>query len=230
MRDADLQANTDRYVRESLAKTTGMNAMPWFLMRRMSWYFSRIWIEVSPQRVLWWPGGDLDSAPQRWDHGSATTPASDPSPVGKRRPGRLRPPTDWRPFADRAEHLGAPVLTTVADDRPLPLRTRAVRRTTTGFQVDLPVGVEVTGGPGCLTFHRVGPGLQWQENVVLVGQVAVEGMTAEVTVERALNDWSLAGSGWQRTRAFTRPGRTLRKRLAEEAARRGQPIPTVRRV
>ena len=59
VRDADLQGNTDRYVQQSLAKSSGMNGMPWFLIRRMSWYFSRIWIEVSPESMLWWPGGDL---------------------------------------------------------------------------------------------------------------------------------------------------------------------------
>ena len=229
VRDADLQANTDRYLRESLAKTSGMDGTPWFLMRRMSWYFSRIWIEVMPEAMLWWPGGDLGNTPLRWDAGSATVAASDPAPAGKRRPGRLRPPADWRPFADRAEHLGAPVLTTVTDGRPLPLRTRQARRTDHGFRVDLPTGVKATDGPACLTFHRAGPGLTWQENVVLVGRVRVDGTTAEVTVERALNDWSLAGSTWQRMRAFTSPGRTLRGRLAEEAARRGQPVPTVRR-
>lgn len=228
VRDADLQANTDRYVRESHAKTSRMSATPWFLKRRMGWYFSRIWIEVWPQSMLWWPGGLLDSEPLRWDRGPLTVPPSDPAPTGKRPPGRLRPPVDWRPFADRAQRLGAPVLTTVAHGSPLPLRTRAVRRTAEGFRVDLPVGVAATDGPACLTFHRVGPGLEWQENVVLVGQARVQGTSAVVTVERALNDWSLAGSSWQRMRAFTGPGRSLRRRLAHEADRRGQPVPTVR--
>ena len=84
--------------------------------------------------------------------------------------------------------------------------------------------------PQVLVSAGGGYGLRPVDIELDVRELTVEGTTAEVTVERALNDWSLAGSGWQRTRAFTRPGRTLRKRLAEEAARRGQPIPTVRRV
>lgn len=230
VRDADLQANTDRYLRESLAKTSGMDATPWFLRRRMSWYFARIWIEVWPERMLWWPGGDLDSEPQRWEGGPLTVAPSDPAPAGKRLPSRLRPPVDWRPFADRAQRLRTPVLTTVVNGSPLPLRTRGVQRTTDGFRVDLPAGVAAADGPACLTFHRVGPGLEWQENVVLVGRASVCGTSVEVTVERALNDWSLAGSNWQRMRAFTGPGGSLRRRVAHEAARRGQPVPTVRRV
>lgn len=228
VRDADLQANTDRYLRESLAKTSGMDGTPWFLMKRMGWYFSRIWIEVWPESMLWWPGGDLGRVPLRWDGGPTAVPPSDPAPAGARRPSRIQPPSDWRPFADRAAHLGTPVLTTVTDGRPLPLRARDVQRTAAGFRVDLPMGVTANDGPACLTFHRVGPGLEWQENVVLVGSVRVDGTTAEVTVERALNDWSLAGSKWQRMRAFTGPGRTLRRRVAQEAARRGQPVPVVR--
>jgi hypothetical protein len=120
------------------------------------------------------------------------------------------------------------VLTTVVDGRPVPLRTRDAQRTDTGFRVELPVGAGATDGAACLTFHRVGAGLAWQENVVMVGEVTVHGATADVTVQRALNDWSLAGSRWQRMRAFTGPGRTLRRRVVEEAARRGQPVPTVR--
>ena len=64
MRDADLQAGADRYVRESLRKTSGMDGTPWFLLRRMGWYFSRIWVEVTPESVLWWPGGDLSVEPR----------------------------------------------------------------------------------------------------------------------------------------------------------------------
>jgi len=109
------------------------------------------------------------------------------------------------------------------------VRSRGARRAATGFEVTLPRGVDPVDGPVCLTFHRFGAGLEWQENVVLVGEAVAAGDRLDVRVDRALNDWSLAGSKHQRTRSFLRPGRTLRKRVATEAARRGQPVPKIHR-
>lgn len=230
VRDGDLQSNTDRYVEQSLARTEGMNGMPWFLLRRLDWYFARIWVEVTPERVLWWPRGDLSAAPQEWRAPAPVlTPPSDPAPHGGRLAGRGTPPTDWRPFAERAQHLGNPVVTMVVDGAPLPVRTRAVARTDDGFQVRLPRGIGAVTGPVCLTFHRLGGALKWQENVVLVGQADGSGELLDVRVERALSDWSLHGSQLQRIRSFLGPGKELRRRVEREAERRGQPVPVVSR-
>lgn len=231
VRDADLQAGTDRYVRESLAKTgAGFAGMPWFLVRRLSWYFARIWVEVTPERIVWWPEGDLSRTPEIWTGPpDVAAPASDPAPTGPRLPSRSAPPADWRPFASRAARLGEPVVTMVADGMPLAVPARSAVRTEAGFDLWLPAGVQAAGGPVCLTFHRHGPAMEWQENVVLVGRATGAGDRLSVRVERALNDWSLAGSRRERSRSFLGQGRLLRKRLEAEAARRGQPVPRVRR-
>jgi hypothetical protein len=47
-------------------------------------------------------------------------------------------------------------------------------------------------------------------------------------VERALADWSLAGSRASTAIAFLAAGRSLKPRLKAEAARRGQRVPKVR--
>ncbi|MEV4460475.1 hypothetical protein [Microbispora sp. NPDC049633] len=231
VRDADLQANTDRYVRLSLAKTgTGFAGMPWFLVKRLGWYFARIWVEVTPERIVWWPEGDLSRTPEVWTGpGGVAVPASDPAPAGPRLPSRSAPPPDWRLFADRAARLGEPVVTMVADGMPLAVRVRSAVRTDAGFDLWLPAGVQAAGGPVCLTFHRHGPAMEWQENVVLVGSATGEGDRLSVRVERALNDWSLSGNRRERIRSFYGEGRMLRKRLEAEAARRGQAVPRVRR-
>ncbi|MER6513937.1 hypothetical protein ABT158_44470 [Nonomuraea sp. NPDC001636] len=231
VRDADLQAGTDRYVRESLAKTgAGFAGMPWFLVRRLSWYFARIWVEVTPERIVWWPEGDLSRTPEIWTGPpDVAAPASDPAPTGPRLPSRSAPPADWRPFAGRAARLGEPVVTMVADGMPLAVPARSAVRTEAGFDLWLPAGVQAADGPVCLTFHRHGPAMEWQENVVLVGRATGAGDRLSVRVERALNDWSLAGSRRERSRSFLGQGRLLRKRLEAEAARRGQPVPRVRR-
>ncbi|MFI6316932.1 pyridoxamine 5'-phosphate oxidase family protein [Nonomuraea sp. NPDC050556] len=226
VRDADLQANTDRYVSASVG--SGFAGMPWFVLKGLGWYFARIWVEVTPERMVWWPEGDLSRPPEVWTApGDLVVPASDPAPKGPRLPSRSSPPVDWRPFAERAVRLGEPVVTMVADGMPLVVRSRSAERTETGFDLRLPAGIEAVEGPVCLTFHRFGPAFSWQENVVLVGTATGQGSRLRVRVERALSDWSLPAD--RRVRSFLGEGMQLRKRLRTEAERRGQPVPVVRR-
>ncbi|MGY1616768.1 pyridoxamine 5'-phosphate oxidase family protein [Geodermatophilus sp. SYSU D00691] len=232
VRDGDLQANTDRYLRESRAKLPqAYKGMPAFLLRRLDWYLARIWVQVTPLRVLTWPGGRLDREPEHWKAPAATAaPPSDPAPAGPALPSRSEPPGDWRPFADRIERLGVPVLTVVDPDGwPLPVRCRSSERTPEGYLLEPPTGVRLGGGPACLTAHRHEPDMSQQENVVLVGtaEPAHDGRT-RMRIERALTDWSLTGSRLGRTLGFLAKGKTLRPRLQREAARRGQPAPRVR--
>lgn len=231
VRDADLQSNTDRYLRESRAKLPqAYKGMPAFLLRRLDWYLARIWVHVTPLRVLTWPGGRLDREPEHWEAPAATAaPPSDPAPAGPALPSRSEPPGDWRPFADRAERLGVPVLTVVRPDGwPLPVRCRSAERTPEGYLLDPPAGVPLSGGPACLTAHRHEPDMSQQENVVLVGtaESADDGRML-MRIERALTDWSLTGSRLGRTLGFLSNGKTLRPRLQREAARRGQQVPEV---
>jgi hypothetical protein len=67
VRDADLQAATDRYLRVSSSRLPdAYRGTPDLVARRLAWYFARIWIEVTPTRILWWPHGDLQVAPEVW--------------------------------------------------------------------------------------------------------------------------------------------------------------------
>lgn len=232
VRDADLQANTDRYVRESRAKMPqAYQGMPTFLLRRLNWYLARIWVQVTPLRVLTWSGGRLDRAPQRWEAPAGTTaPPSDPPPRGRSLPSRSVPPADWRPFAARAERLGVPVVTVVgADGWPLPVRCRSVQRAPDGYVLQLPAGVSASQGPACVTAHWYLPDMTNQENVVLVGTAEPAGDDRiAVRIERALTDWSLVGSRVGRTRGFLAQRKALTPRLQTEADRRGQAPPLIR--
>jgi hypothetical protein len=159
-----------------------------------------------------------------------TAPASDPAPGGAPLPAWAAPPADWRPFADRAERLGNPVLT-VRDSAgwPLPLRSTGVRRAGDGFEVRVAAPDNARYGRACLTFHTHAEAFTGQENVVLVGDATPVDGGVHVRVERALSDWSLVGGRLRQMRTFLGNGRLLAPRLAGEAARRGQPVPTVQR-
>src|SRR4029453_3694381 len=64
--DADLDANRERYLRESAAKLpeTVKMAPPKALRRFFDWYYTRIYVHVRPERVYVWPGGDATNEPQ----------------------------------------------------------------------------------------------------------------------------------------------------------------------
>jgi hypothetical protein len=68
-----------------------------------------------------------------------------------------------------------------------------------------------------------------QENQTFIGEVRVGSSEAyDFVVERALADFSITGNKVVRSLGFVRKGRSLKPRLAVEAARRGQPVPSVR--
>src|SRR6187401_1524484 len=85
VRDRDLVATSGRYVRASQARFPEMyEPMPKWVMRRLDWYWTRMWVQVTPTRVLWWEGGDLSRAPQQWLAPDGTdAPPSDRPPTGR---------------------------------------------------------------------------------------------------------------------------------------------------
>lgn len=231
VRDADVQANTDRYLRLVMEKfPEPYRATPRFLLRQMNWYFARIWIEVTPLEIQWWPAGRTTAPPERWEAPPETAaPASDPPPTGPA-PGAWKDaPLEWRRGAAHAiQALGLPVLTVVgADGFPVLCRAQRAALNAAGFQLTLPQSLPAPG-PACLTFHTHAPGMTWQENMEFVGRVEPSAEGVQFHVERRLGDWSLPGSRWSALWSMLRNGQAVKPRLASEARRRGQPVPQVR--
>ena len=220
VRDADLQANTDRYVRLSAQKYPEVTkGQPRFVLRRMAWYYARIWIEVTPLHVRWWPDRNLDEQARSWNAPEGTAaPLSDPAPSGAQPKAWLRPPSSWRPAAAGVcEHLTLHDLTVVdANGFPLCLPVTGTRLVDDGFLVRLGPGAPpLDEGPACLTLHTHAEVFTGQENRTFVGRIVPEdrdaggGVTARLLVERALADWSIAGSRAQTAVGFLRKGRLL---------------------
>ncbi|HXQ62445.1 MAG TPA: pyridoxamine 5'-phosphate oxidase family protein [Acidimicrobiales bacterium] len=237
VRDSDLQANTDRYVRISREKyPAAMKGTPRFVLARMGWYFARIWIEITPLHVLWWPNRNLDVEPRSWHAPEGTAaPLSDPAPSGAQPPAWLPPPASWRDGADRVgDRLPLKDLTVIdANGFPLCLPVMGADLVDDGFVVRLGPGSPAIGeGPACLTMHTHAEVFTGQENRTFVGRVVPgtgrPGTTARVVVDRVLADWSIVGNQARSAVGFLRKGRTLSPRLRTEAARRFQPVPEVR--
>jgi hypothetical protein len=233
VRDADLQANTDRHVRLTLAKIPGaFRGMPKLLPRRLNWYFGRIWIEVTPTHMWWWESKALEQEPREWVAPAGTTaPPSDPAPPGKQPTAWLDAPADWRPAARHTvARLDQHDLCWVgADGFPLSIPVPMVEETKQRFRLRLGRWLPRTPvGPACLTFHTHPEEFTGQENRTFVGEITSDGLDGTFRVERQLADVSLAGNKVVRTLGFFAKGRRLAPRLGPEASRRHQPIPRVR--
>ena len=233
VRDRDLQRNTDRYIRWSLQKVPApWRGIPRSWMRRLDWYWSRIWIEVTPERIDVGVGGHLDEQPKRWEAPAGTIhPESDPSPAGRQPPAWREADPGWPARAARVARDFPPPVVTVMDPDGWPVPFRAVSCTadSEGFDLRMPAGRPVaTVGPGCITFQRHDPDFRDYENAIYTGEVNAGGDAVAFTVERALPDISLTGSWVKRARGFVSNARLVRGRVAMEAARRGQPPPKIR--
>jgi hypothetical protein len=233
--DADLQANTDRYVRMNLARFQTFRLLPAFILRQMDGYFARIWIAVTPLKLLWWPEGDMEATPQQWHAPEGTqAPLCDPPPGPLPTPHKplVDPPTDWRKdIAYAFDRLGTPIITVVDEDGyPVPFRTRGGSLGADGVHLDLLSAMPVDArGRACLTFHtlKVQKGeMVSNENMSFVGEVSGDGGYALFKVERCLPIFSASrdpAGVFSLILSFYRMG----KRLEVEAGRRSQSVPKI---
>jgi hypothetical protein len=233
VRSADLQANTDRYVKASMAKLpAGTRGTPKAVLRRMVPYFARIWVEVTPVRMLLWDSRELDRAPREWRAPAGTAaPPSDPAPAGKQPAPWLPAPADWRGEADRCvRDLDlADISWAGADGWPVSVPAGDVLRSDSGFRFTLgPFAPGSPVGPATLTFHTHTPAFTTQENRTFIGSVHPAGDGYQFEVQRLLADVSLAGNKLTRTMGFLSKIRVLGTRFDAESARFGQPPPVVR--
>ena len=234
VKDTSLQEATDRYVRVAHDKfRTLYRGTPWWYMKRHAWYWVRIWVRVTPFRILWWPDADLDRDPLRWEAADVAVEPSDPEPPG-RAPGAYQSqPSDWRDRAEEAlDHLGTPDLTIVdSHGWPVAFPVHSATRHPHGFRLLTPEGAPVSAiGAACLTFHTHEEVFRGQENAAFVGHVETGEETVIFRVERLLGDFSLGGGTWRRSRSFLGKARLLGPRLEGEVERRGEPMPEIRRI
>ncbi len=224
VRDADLQANVDRYLVEAAYSLA--HGPDWSLAREAVWYWTRIIVEVTPSSITWWDSpAAMGREPQRWEAPAGTEfPLSDPAPPGK--PGQAarweeRP---WRKLAAQAlERRVAGHLSVIdASGFPRPLRVQAIATTDSGFEFDVPADTpwEMTGA-ACMTFGGI---------ETFVGEVhrscSADGRLA-MSVERSLPIFPMTQDMTQLWEPTDDTRAQLMRRLREESQRRGQAIPTI---
>jgi hypothetical protein len=199
-------------------------------------YLARIWVAVTPLKLLWWPNGDLDRPPREWVAPDGTTaPPSDPKPKPLLKPHRVlvSPERDWRErVAFAVGALGPPILTVVdGDGYPVPFRSRKAFIGETAVHLELQPSMPVTpDGRACLTFHTLGMSgstMFSNENLTFIGEVSGDERSAVFDVERELPgvDFKTNVKGFLN---LIRVIQGFKQRLEVEADRRGQPVPVIR--
>lgn len=227
--DADLQANMDRYLSETiLAQPVSPAFTDWAVTREAVWYLTRILIRVTPRLIRWWDCPEaMDHLAHEWRAPKQSALlTSDPAPAGQGSTAPDWPQPPWHDLAARVlankggpGGYGAPGHLTLLDpeDYPLSFRVTGIAAVEGGFRVTLPRGLPwMAGGYGTLSFA----GLE-----VFVGQVVLGEGTALMTVERALPILPIADDPAQVLRPKPATREQLMQRLAHETVRRGQVFP-----
>jgi hypothetical protein len=220
VRDADLQANVHRYLSE--AGYTLPGSPDWSLARDAVWYWTRIFIEVAPARVLWWENAAaMDGPPNRWDAPVNTTyPKSDPAPAGAPSCPKWAQPA-WQDLAQKALARGASGHLSIIDGEgyPLPICARAIARAEQGFAVEMPRGV-----PWCAAGRAT---LSFQGLETFVGELTTRDGSTYMRVDRALPILPLLNDSRELWEPSPDTYEKLMMRLRHETQRRGVSIPTV---
>ena len=173
----DLEANRVRYTREAVEKLPGSKELlpPEPLQKMFSFYFTRLYIHVRPERVYVWPDGDATREPELFDtHMEEVRSGHDEEAESVPEADDDRPAT----WDDRIDELGEKypeaVLALVAPDGfPFSVRLpitvdRAARRVRIGAGA---LGVPVHPGRACLVAHAHGRNFEWQTNFQVRGDL-----------------------------------------------------------
>jgi hypothetical protein len=221
VRDSDLQANALRYIAEVGYSLPGNP--DWALAHKAVWYWTRILIEVTPARVLWWDNaGAMDRPPHRWEAPAGTVyPKSDPAAPGAVSSAAHWKATPWQELADRAIARGYGGHLSVLDEEgyPRPIRARTIARTGDSFSLELPTGLPwPLTGKASLTFQGI---------ETFVGDLSTSGGSTTLRVERALPVFPMVADLPQLWEPTPDTYEQLMARLRHETQRRGLPIPTI---
>ncbi len=225
--DRDLDANRERYRREIAEKLPAVGQqMPAKVFEGLlSWYFTRIYIHVRPERVYVWADGDVGREPQLFDaHMEEVWSGHDEEP-DEPHAGAGGGAVAWD---ERMEELGrnypeAAVSLVAPDGFPVSMRLpveldRAAQRLRLG---GAPVGVPWQPGLACVTAHDHNPEFTWQRNFQVRGDLVEEEGAWAVIPRKLVGGFELPPAGLvARTRLNMKKMRRFRKIAKRELGAR----------
>ena len=176
--DADLDANRERYQREAIEKlpATKDALPPKFLQGWFSWYFTRLYIKVRPERVYVWSGGNWSLEPELLDsHMEEVRSGHDEEPDVDLRDAdpELKPVWDTR-MESLGQLYDTAVLSFVSPDG-FPFSARVPVTVDKGAKRvridDPPMGAPLHPGPVCVAAHDHDERFTWQRNFHVRGDM-----------------------------------------------------------
>jgi hypothetical protein len=225
--DSDLEANRERYARESLEKLPATASLhPSDRVKRMlAWYYTRIYIHIRPERVYVWPHGDIAAEPGLYDAHMEEVRSGHSEEPDRFHAAPDRGISAWDPrIGDLGSRHPTAVLSLVSPDGfpfavRVPVRVDAAAR---WIRIEgEPAGIPFAPGLACLTAHEHGEDFSWQRNFQVRGDLAfVDGVWALIPHE-LIGGFELPRSWIAVLRANAAKARRFRRTAKRELARRG---------
>jgi hypothetical protein len=226
--DEDLEANRERYTREAIEKLPGTkDALPPKLLQGwFNWYFTRLYINVRPERVYVWPRGDWSQEPDLLDsHMEEVRSGHDEEPEEEPpRPRGGEPVWDTR-MQSFGELYDTAVLSLVSPDGfPFSVRVPVTvdRKSRRVYLEEAPVGAPLAPGRACLAAHDHDEDFTWQRNFHVRGDLVRDGDGWAIVPRKLVGGFELPpGSLVVRMRQNLPKIRRFRKIAKNEMAKRG---------
>ena len=179
--DRDLDANRERYWRESWEKLPGIRRMhpPRALRGLFGWYYTRIYVKVRPERIFVWRDGDQSEPPELLDaHLEEVRSGHSEEPLEPHEPAEGGPRVEDPRLDELGSRHPTAVLGWVAPDG-FPLAARMpVRAEADIGRIAIegePAGLPLTPGRACLVAHAHDEAFSWQENFQVRGDLVRSG-------------------------------------------------------
>ena len=226
--DHDLEANRERYARESIEKlpaTAGMHP-PERIRRMLTWYYTRIYVHVRPERVYVWPRGDITVEPQLYDAHMEEVRSGH-----SEEPDRFHaaPGGGVSAWDERISELGSRYRTAVLslvspDGFPFAIRVPvSIDGAARWVRIEgAPEGIPFAPGLACLTAHEHGEQFTWQQNFQVRGDLRFADGQWVLVPHRLVGGFELPRSRLAVLRANASKARRFRRTAKRELARRGR--------
>jgi hypothetical protein len=225
--DSDLEANRARYARESAVKLPAISKTmpPERVQRYLSWYFTRIYIHVRPERVYLWPGGDIAAEPRLFDAHMEEVRSGHSEEQERFHADPIGGASSWDA---RLDELGTKYPTAVLsivcpDGFPFSVRVPvAVDAASRWVRIGgAPSGVPFQPGLACLTAHVHNDEFTWQQNFQVRGDLARAEDGWVLVPRRLVGGFEAPSSRLAMLRANAAKARRFRRTAKRELARRG---------
>jgi hypothetical protein len=224
--DRDLAANRERYGRESSEKLPALAKLepPERIKRLFSWYYTRIYIHVRPERIYVWRSGAADGEPELFDAHMEEVRSGHSEEPDRFHASPSGGAGTWHPrLAELGTTYPTAVVSIVSPDG-FPFAMRVPVRADVGarcIRVEAPPeGAPLQPGLACLTAHSHDPGFSSMQNFQVRGDLVAREDAWELIPHKLVGGLEAPASRIALVRANAGKALRFRRTAKQELARR----------